>query len=81
MKRNTIILSVLAAVISGVGSAYYFSRHFSEATFATPNSVGNAQLVSFNPMQAPSDFTYAAENTVHGLAALFQFPSLEVHLF
>jgi periplasmic serine protease, Do/DeqQ family len=67
MKRNTIILSVLAAVISGVGSAYYFSRHFSEATFATPNSVGNAQLVSFNPMQAPSDFTYAAENTVHAV--------------
>lgn len=68
MKRNVIILSVLMAAVSGVVSAYFFSRHFtSEVTFVTPSDSGQMHLVSLNPMQAPSDFTFAAENTVHAV--------------
>ncbi|HUW04813.1 MAG TPA: Do family serine endopeptidase [Williamwhitmania sp.] len=68
MKRNVIILSVLAAAVSGIVSSYFFSRHFSpEVTFASPNNSEQMHLVSLDPMQGPSDFTYAAENTVHAV--------------
>ena len=67
MKRSVLILSVFVAVLSGVGSSYYFSREFAKKLAAVgAQDQRSSQFVNF-PSQAPSDFTLAAENSVHAV--------------
>jgi len=67
MKRYVVVLSVFVAAFTGIFSSYLFSRHFAaNYTFSGQGSSAVSQLVSL-PSQAPTDFTYAAENSVHAV--------------
>ncbi len=67
MKKHVIGLSVLVAVLSGISSSYFFSKQFAGSSVKA--SMGNnptSQFVSIGN-QAPTDFTYAAENSIHAV--------------
>ena len=67
MKRYVIVLSVFVAALTGIVSSYLFSKHFAGSySFSGQGRSAVSQFVNL-PSQAPSDFTYAAENSVHAV--------------